>query len=277
MVELGIGYYPTHDSLPPAELARIAEQRGYTSLFFAEHTHVPVSCGDEVPRRIKHLHELFVAISSALEATSRLRVGSGICLVVERDPIITAKQVASLDVLSGGRLEFGVGAGWIREELRNHGTDPRTRMRLLGERVAAMRAIWTEDAASFAGEFVNFDPIWSWPKPAQRPHPPILVGGNGAKVVERVLEYGDAWMPNLMLGEDDGGDILRRAAEMWSRAERPIDLFVVRAPADAAVLEKLCGGRCRRAIHWLDPGGRDRVERQLDRWDAAIDEFTGET
>ncbi|MBS1887862.1 MAG: LLM class F420-dependent oxidoreductase [Actinobacteria bacterium] len=275
-MEFGIGYYPTHDSLPPAEVARIAEQRGYTSLFFAEHTHIPVSCGDEVQRRISHLYELFVAIMSAVGATSRLRVGSGVCLVGVRDPIITAKQVASVDDLSGGRFEFGVGAGWIREEMRNHGTDPRTRMRLIGERVAAMKAIWAADEAAFAGDFVNFDPLWSWPKPVQRPHPPILVGGNGPKVVERVLEYGDAWMPNLLLDKAGGDDILGRAKEMWARAERPIDLFVVRAPADPAVLEQLRGGGCRRAIHWLQSGGRDQVEAALDAWDGAIAEFTGE-
>ena len=137
-----------------------------------------------------------MAVTTALTATSRLRVGSGICLVVERDPIITAKEVASVDYLSGGRFEFGVGAGWNREEMANHGTDPRRRMALLRERVEAMKAIWTSDEASYAGEYVAFERIWSWPKPAQRPHPPILVGGNGPGVLDRVLAFGDAWFPN---------------------------------------------------------------------------------
>src|SRR3712207_4620034 len=133
------------------------------------------------------------ALPISAAATSRLRVGSGVCLVVERDPIITAKEVASVDVLSGGRLDFGVGAGWNREEMANHGTDPRTRMRLLRERMEAMQAIWTADEASFHGEFVSFERIWSWPKPLQRPWPPVLVGGGGPTVLDRVLAFGDAW------------------------------------------------------------------------------------
>ena len=128
--------------------------------------------GRPLPRRYAHTFDLFVAVTAALAATSRLRVGSGVCLVIERDPIITAKEVASVDFMSGGRFEFGVGAGWNREEMANHGTDPRVRMAVMRERIEAMKAIWTSDEASYAGEHVSFDRIWSWPKPAQRPHPP---------------------------------------------------------------------------------------------------------
>ena len=176
-MEFGIGYFPTHDAVGPGEVARLTEERGFESLFFAEHTHIPVSRDSEypgggaLPRKYIHTYDLFVALTAAAAATSRLRVGSGICLVVERDPITTAKEVASVDRLSGGRFEFGVGAGWNREEMANHGTDPRTRMRLLKERIEAMKAIWTQDEASYHGDFVSFDAIWSWPKPAQRPHP----------------------------------------------------------------------------------------------------------
>ena len=264
--------------MAPGALARLVQEHGQESLFFAEHTHIPASRespwpgGAELPRKYSHTYDLFVALTAAAVSTSSLRIGSGICLVVERDPITTAKEVASLDHLSGGRFEFGVGAGWNREEMANHGTDPRTRMRLMAERVAAMKAIWTEDEASYAGEFVSFERIWSWPKPAQRPHPPVLIGGNGPTVLERVLAYGDAWLPNY----GRGGDLIARATELRQRADRPIDFMVMNAPADAAVLEALQAAGCRRAVHWLPSRGRSGVEPALARWDAAIAELTGE-
>ena len=200
-MEFGVAIFPTHDAIRPGDIARLAEERGQESLFFPEHTHMPAShtphpSGQPLPRRYAHTFDLFVAVTAAVAATSRLRVGTGVCLVIQRDPIITAKEVASVDHLSGGRFEFGVGAGWNREEMANHGTDPRRRMAVMRERVEAMKAIWTQDEASYSGEFVRFDRIWSWPKPAQRPHPPVLVGGEGPTVLDRVLAFGDAWMPN---------------------------------------------------------------------------------
>ena len=200
-MDTGVAIFPTHDAIAPADMARLAEERGHESLFFPEHTHIPAARqtpwpgGRELPRKYAHTLDLFVAATAAVTATTRLRVGSGICLVIERDPITTAKEVASVDYLSGGRFEFGVGAGWNREEMANHGTDPRHRMALLRERVEAMKAIWTSDEASYAGEYVKFERIWSWPKPAQRPYPPVLVGGNGPGVLDRVLAFGDAWFP----------------------------------------------------------------------------------
>jgi probable F420-dependent oxidoreductase len=259
-------------------IARLVEERGQRSLFFTDHTHVPASRetpypgGGDLPRNYSHTYDLFVALTAAVAATSTLRVGSGICLVTERDPIITAKAVASLDHLSGGRFEFGVGAGWDREELRNHGTDPRTRMRLMAERIDAMKAIWTQEEASYQGEFVEFERIWSWPKPAQCPHPPVLVGGNGPTVLDRVLAFGDVWLPNY----SRGGDILERAKELGGRADRPIDLMVALVPADPAVLERLELGGCRRAVYWIPSGGLSTVERALERWESAIAELTGE-
>jgi probable F420-dependent oxidoreductase len=259
-------------------MARLVEDRGHESLFFAEHTHIPASRespfpgGGELPHKYSHTYDLFVALTAAAEATSRLRVGSGICLVIERDPIITAKEVASVDHLSGGRLEFGVGAGWNREEMRNHGTDPQTRMRLMSDRIAAMKAVWTQEEASYQGEFVQFDRIWSWPKPAQRPHPPVLVGGNGTTVLDRVLAFGDAWFPNYARG----GDIIGRAEELRTRADRPIDFMVIGVPADAAALERLQDAGARRLVHWIPAAGWATVERALDRWESAIAELTGQ-
>ncbi|HEY0317986.1 MAG TPA: LLM class F420-dependent oxidoreductase [Solirubrobacterales bacterium] len=275
-MDFGIGYFPTDDAVQPGELARMVEERGHESLFFAEHTHIPASRespypeGSELPRKYSHTYDLFVALTAAAAATSRLRVGSGICLVVERDPIITAKEVASVDRLSGGRFEFGVGAGWNREEMRNHGTDPRTRMRLLRERVEAMKAIWTEEKAGYHGEFVDFDRIWCDPKPVQRPHPPVLVGGNGPTVIDRVLAFGDAWFPNF------GEGILERIPELRSRAERPIDVMIMGAPADAGALERLQEAGCRRVARWVPSAGRPQIEAALEHWEAAIAEFTGE-
>jgi probable F420-dependent oxidoreductase len=215
---------------------------------------------------------LFVALTHAAAATSRLRIGSGICLVVERDPITTAKEVASVDHLSGGRFDFGVGAGWNREEMRNHGTDPSTRMALMRERVEAMKAIWTQDEASYDGRFVSFERIWSYPKPLQRPHPPVLVGGSGPTVLERVLAFGDAWLP---LYGADGAD-LDRVQELHAKAERPIGVEVMGVPAHAQAIDRVQRVGARRAIARLPSGGRSVVERELERWEAAIQEFTGE-
>jgi probable F420-dependent oxidoreductase len=276
-MDFGVAYFPTHDAVAPGVVARMAEEWGQDSLFFAEHTHIPASrespwpSGGPLPHKYSHTYDLFVALTAAAAATTRLRVGSGVCLVIERDPIVTAKEVASIDHLSGGRLEFGVGAGWNREEMSNHGTDPRTRMRLMRERVEAMKAIWTQDEASYHGDFVNFERIWCWPKPAQRPHPPVLVGGGGPTVLDRVLAFGDGWVPNYTADR-----LLERAAELRARAERPIDLHVMGVPADAAAIEKMRGGGCRRVIHWLPSAGTAELERTLGRWASAIAEFTGE-
>ena len=278
-MEFGIGYFPTHDAPSPGAVARLVEERGHESLFFAEHTHIPASReskfpgGGELPRKYSHTYDLFVGLTAAALATSSLRVGSGICLVVQRDPILTAKEVASIDHLSGGRFEFGVGAGWNREEMSNHGTDPRTRMRLMQERIEAMKAIWTEDEASYHGEFVDFDRIWSWPKPAQRPHPPVLVGGNGPTVTDRVLAFGDAWFPNYAGGAEN---LVTRWEELRARAERPIDFMVMGVPPEAAKLDQLREAGCRRVVHWLPSAGRAQLERALERWESAIAELTGE-
>jgi len=276
-MEFGVAIFPTHDAIAPADVARLAEERGYESLFFPEHTHIPASrdtphpSGRQLPRKYVHTYDLFVSVTAALTATSRLRVGSGICLVVERDPITTAKEVASVDFMSGGRFEFGVGAGWNREEMANHGTDPRKRMAVMRERIEAMKEIWTKDVASYSGEYVSFEAIWSWPKPAQRPHPPVLVGGDGPGVEGRVLGYGDAWFPNYAR---EG--ILERAAALRSHADRPVALMAMGIPADAKVLEEYANAGFQRVVRWLPSAGRGPVEQAMDRFEAAIAELHGE-
>jgi len=274
-MEFGVGYFPTFDGMKPGEVARLAEERGADAIYFAEHTHIPATetdrfPGQPLPNKYWKTYDLFVSLTAAAAATTRLRVASGICLVIERDPITTAKEVASVDHLSGGRLEFGVGAGWNRTEMKNHGTDPRVRMRVLKERVEAMKTIWTQDEASYAGRYVNFERIWSWPKPAQKPHPPVLVGGTGPTVLDRVLSFGDAWFPNY----HDG--ILDRIAELRARAERPIEVQVMSVPADPKVFEQLRDAGVRRVARWFPSGPRSRVEKAFDQWEAAIAEYNPE-
>ena len=277
-MKFGTAFFPTAEAMPPGELGRLVEERGHESLFFAEHTHIPASrrspwpAGGELPPKYARTYDPFVACTAVAAATTRLRVGTGICLVIERDPITTAKEVASVDRLSGGRFEFGVGAGWNREEMENHGTDPRRRMALMAERIEAMVAIWTEDEASYHGEHVNFDRIWSWPKPAQRPHPPILVGGTGPTVLDRVLRFGDAWFPNY--GESE--NLATRIEELRARAERPIEVQVMSAPASPAKLEQLAELGVSRVARWLPSGKRSVVEPALERWEKAIAELYGE-
>jgi probable F420-dependent oxidoreductase len=278
-MDAGVAYFPTHDAVGPGEVARLVEDRGHRWLMYAEHTHIPAARetpwgGREgappLPAKYAKTYDLFVAMATSLAATSALRVGSGICLVTQRDPIITAKEVASLDHLSGGRFEFGVGAGWNREEMADHGTDPRTRMRLMRERILAMKEIWTQHEASFHGEFVHFDRIWCDPKPLQRPHPPILVGGDGPTVFDRVLEYGDAWMPNHR------GGILERIAELRERAGRDVPVVVMGPPTEAAVLEAYAEAGVERVLFWLPSARRSLIERRLDEVEAVMAELAGE-
>src|ERR687884_170253 len=222
-VDFGVAIFPTDYAIDPVALGRLAEERGFESLLFPEHTHIPTSRrtpyrgGGELPRQYSHTYDPFVALGAAAAVTERIRLGTGICLIIQRDPIVTAKEVASLDRLSGGRFLFGVGAGWNEEEMENHGTDPRRRFGIMRERVEAMKAIWTSDEAEYHGRYVDFDPIWSWPKPLQEPHPPILVGGTGERVLDRVVAFGDGWLPNRV---DDPGALNRRIEELSRRAER---------------------------------------------------------
>ena len=200
-MDVGLAIFYTGDVQHPAELAQRAEQAGYESLMVTEHTHIPVSAGmvardgGPLAEYYRRTYDPFVALSFAAAATEKLVIGTSVCLVIEHDPIVLAKQIASLQNLSGGRFVFGVGAGWNKQEMLNHGTDPATRHGNMRERVEAMKAIWADDEAEYHGKHVDFDPIWQWPKPD--PAPPVLIGGNGPRVEDRVLRYGDGWMPNM--------------------------------------------------------------------------------
>ncbi len=269
-MDFGAAYFATDYSIDVMELARVLEERGFESLFLADHTHIPVSRrspwpgGPELPRHYWHTLDPFVALAAAAAVTSRIRLGTGICLVVERDPIITAKEVASLDLLSGGRAILGVGAGWNGEEMENHGTDFATRFRLLRERVLAMREVWTSDEAEFHGELVDFDPIWSWPKPVQRPHPPVLVGGSGAGTLRRVVDYGDGWMP--IPGR---GSIVERIPELQELAAAagrpPIPVTIYGAPPDPATLDHYRAAGVSRCVFVVPSVAREEALPELDR------------
>ena len=271
-MKFGIAMFPTDYAVEPATLAQLVEERGFESLWFPEHTHIPISrrtpypAGGELPRAYSRTYDPFVALTAAAAATERLRVATGICLVVERDPIVTAKEVASLDRLSGGRFIFGVGAGWNREEMEDHGTDPDRRFGLMRERAEAMKAIWTNEEAEYHGEQVDFGPIWCWPKPLQLPHPPIVVGGNGPKVLDRVLGYGDEWMPNRVPPEALPGrieELQRRAAEA-GRGRIPVTWSG--AKPDPAEVERLIDAGVDRITFYVKPEDAGQVERALDRY-----------
>jgi probable F420-dependent oxidoreductase len=273
-MRFGIAMFPTEYAIRPDALGRALEERGFESFWAPEHTHIPASRrspwpgGPNLPREYWHSYDPFVALGMAAAVTTRLRLGTGICLVVERDPIVTAKAVATLDHLSGGRFLFGIGGGWNAEEMENHGTDFKKRWRVLRERVLAMKEIWTREEAEFHGEFVNFDKIWSHPKPAQKPHPPIVMGGDGATTFDRIAEFGDAWMP-IARGTANPVAKIGALHERLARAGRdprqvPVSIFGARP--DRAALDALAGAGVERAIFLVPSEGPDKVLPLLDAY-----------
>mgnify|MGYP001220365273 FL=1 len=262
-MDFGAMMFCTDFSIRPDDLAKLLEDRGFESMWVPEHSHIPADRrspwpgGAELPQEYWHTYDPFVALTAAAAATTTLKVGTGICLVIERDPIMMAKEVASVDRLSNGRFIFGIGGGWNREEMANHGTRSRSRWRLLRERILAMKEIWTREEAEFHGEFVNFDKMWAYPKPVQRPHPPILMGGDGPTTFDRVVEYCDGWMP--ISGRPQSGwpslqekiAMLRRQAEEAGRDPASINITTFRGP-DGSPPEP-------DAIRRLEEAGVDRV------------------
>jgi len=281
-MKFGITTFPTDYSIRPDELARAVEERGFDSLFLPEHTHIPASRrtpwpgGSELPREYSHIVDPFVALMAAAAHTRKLLVATGICLAIQHDPIVLAKTIASLDFLSGGRFIFGIGGGWNREEMENHGTEPRRRWSILRERVLAMKEIWTKDEAEFHGKYVNFDPIWSWPKPARKPHPPVYVGGDGPGTLARVVEYGDAWMPIMMPGRNQTplSERIKTLQEMAAAAGRgPIPVTVFGAPARPEVISHYAEIGVERCILWVPSQPAAEVLPHLDRYASLVEEF----
>jgi probable F420-dependent oxidoreductase len=271
----GLTIFPTDYSIHPAELGRAAEERGFESLWVAEHSHIPCSRktpwpgGAELPKMYYDVVDPFVALSMAAAATTKLKVGTGICLVIQRDPIQTAKEVASLDLLSGGRFLFGVGGGWNVEEMANHGTRFETRWKLLRERIEAMKKIWTEKQAAYRGELVSFDPLFAWPKPVQKPHPPIHVGGAFPGGMRRALRYGDGWIPLMGRGDDDVLKHLPVLREEAAKAGRSLDGFEVTiygAPPDGEKLRPLRDAGLTRVLFFVPPVAKNETLKVLDAY-----------
>lgn len=273
-MKFGISIFATDYSVHPSELAREIEMRGFESVWLPEHTHIPVNTkspfpgGGEIPKQYWHTHDLFVALSFAAAATTRLKVASGICLLIEHDPIITAKKIASLDSLSGGRFLFGIGGGWNAEEMADHGTDFKKRWRILRERVLAMKEIWANDEAEFHGEFVDFDKILSFPKPVQKPHPPILMGGFGPRTFDRVVEFSDGWLPIGISPADMGGHIreLHAKAEAAGRSPEEISVtYITRPHVSKKDIETLTEAGVERIVFSTPVGPRSVVLPALDK------------
>ncbi len=272
-MEVGTFYFPTDYGIDVAELAKALEERGFDSLYVPEHTHIPLSRrtpwpgGGELPKCYSHTHDPFVALAIAAAVTKKLKVGTGILLVPQHEPIATAKAIASLDQLSGGRFIFGIGAGWNEDEMSNHGVKYATRYKQMREHVLAMKDLWTKEAASYHGEFVNFDPVWSWPKPAQRPHPPILLGGESDHTLRRIVEYCDGWLPRTRKGFDAAESMarLRRMAEQKGRDFKSLTVTVFGAPTNEGALDGYRKAGIQGALLSIPDLGRDDILRHLDK------------
>lgn len=280
-MKFGITMFPADYAVDVVTLGRAVEERGFDSLFLPEHTHIPTSRrtpwpgGAELPREYSHTLDPFVALGAVAAATKDLLLGTGICLVMQRDPITLAKEVASVDFLSGGRVLFGIGGGWNEDEMENHGTDPRQRWKILRERIMAMKEIWTAQEAEYHGRFVNFDPIWSWPKPAQKPHPPIYVGGDGPHTFRRIIDYGDAWMPipgRNPVPLSERVHILQRMAKDAGRD--PIPVTVYGTPARPEVINHYAESGIDRCVFSLPPVVEADAMLLLDRYAAIISDFS---
>ena len=275
-MDFGAMMFSTDYSIRPDDLARLLEDRGFESMWVPEHSHIPADRrspwpgGDDLPQEYWHTYDPFVALTAAAAVTTNLKLGTGVCLVIERDPIMMAKEVASVDRLSGGRFIFGIGGGWNAEEMANHGTRFRSRWRLLRERVLAMKEIWAKDEPEYHGEFVNFDKLWAYPKPVQQPHPPILMGGDGATTFDRVVEFCDGWMP-VGGGSAEGPSLaekialLRRQAEEAGRDPTSINVTTFGIRPDPDVIERMKSAGVDRVVFGLPSAERDTLVPIIDQ------------
>ena len=274
-MKYGAMMFSTDYSIRPDDLAKMLEERGFESMWVPEHTHIPANRqsawpgGGELPKDYWHTYDPFVALTAAAAVTNEIKLGTGICLMIERDPITTAKEIASLDLISNGRFIFGIGGGWNSEEMEDHGTDFRTRWRLLRENILAMKQIWTADEAEFHGEYVNFDKMWAYPKPLQKPHPPILMGGDGPTTFDRVVEYCDGCMP---IGSRNSGGpslsekiaLLKRQASEAGRDPESLDITSFGVRPDPELVARLEESGVNRIIFTLPSEERAQVTPLID-------------
>lgn len=272
-MHFGASMFCTDYSMTPAELGPALEERGFESFWAPEHSHIPSSRlspwggGPELPKRYYDVIDPFVGLATAAMTTKKLKLATGVCLIIQRDPIQLAKEVATLDYLSGGRFIFGIGAGWNREEMADHGANPKTRIKLMAERVAMLKTIWTETEPAFKGEFQSFEPMMTWPKPVQKPHPPILVGGAMPHAARRAIAYGDGWMP---LG-GRGADVLsqlprfRQMAEEAGRDPESIPVSISAVAMDEDLLKRYRDAGVERVMFSLESEMAEKVLPVLDK------------
>jgi probable F420-dependent oxidoreductase len=277
-MRIGLFAFSTDYSMPIDRLAVAAEERGFDSIWLPEHTHIPANRrtaypgGGELPKEYSHTLDPFVALGIAAGVTSELKLATGICLAIEHHTLTLAKTVATLDHVSNGRVLLGLGAGWNREEMENHGTDYGSRFAKLEEQMAALRTIWTEDEASFHGQFEHFDKVWSWPKPVQRPHPPLVLGGETDYTLRRIVRLADGWLPRAMKPQivTEGMQKLRRFAADAGRDPDAISVSAFAPPAKDEVVSEFRDTGVARTILMLPPRDEDDTLRRLDRYAAWV-------
>jgi probable F420-dependent oxidoreductase len=276
-MKIGVLIFATDYAIKMDELARELEDRGYESLFVPEHTHIPASRdsawpgGADLPKEYSHTYDPFVSLSFAAAVTKKLKLGTGICLLPQRDTITTAKSVASLDHMSNGRFLFGIGGGWNVEEMNQHGTEYKTRFARMKEQVQAMKSLWSEEEAQFHGDFVNIEPTWQHPKPVQTP-PPVLLGGESDYTLRRVVDYCEGWLPRARHGFDAAENMqrLKNIADEAGRDFSTLTVNIFGAAPDAAVLDSYREAGIHRAILPLPPAGTDKVLSVLDKYEPLL-------
>jgi probable F420-dependent oxidoreductase len=280
-MQVGAGIFFTDYAMPAQEVGPALEQRGFESVWAPEHSHIPLSrvspfpSGGELPKEYYDAMDPFVSLSTMASVTRTLKLGTGVCLIIQRDTIQTAKLVASLDQVSGGRFLFGIGGGWNQDEMEDHGTDFKTRFKKMGEQVAAMKAIWTQTKPSYEGQFVKFPPMMTWPKPVQKPHPPVIVGGAFPFAAKRAIAYGDGWIPHRARPQyGDVADFLpefRKMAQEAGRDPASIPITIWGATEDADLLRRYQDLGVSRVVVSLPSKPADVLLPRLDRWAALIE------
>lgn len=268
-MDIGLFVVATGSSMPLVDLAPAAEQRGFESLWFPEHSHIPLDStypgGIPIPKDYAHTLDPFICLTAAATTTQKIKLGTGICLVIQRDTIFTAKQVATLDLISNGRFEFGIGAGWNEKEMAHHGTDYKSRFDKMADQIKAMKVIWGQEVAEYHGPFVDFNPSWSWPKPVQTPHPPILLGGESIHTLRRVVDYCDGWLPRLR----DPELVLKGMAQlkqMATDAGREIPVSVFATPPKAEIIKQFSDAGAKRCIILLPADNATNTLARLDEY-----------
>jgi probable F420-dependent oxidoreductase len=280
-VEFGITMFHTDRAVSPARLAVLVEELGFESLFLPEHSHVPTDrssafpSAPELPEDLYRLHDPLESLAAAAVVTERILLGTSVLVVPDHDPIMLAKRISTIDHLSNGRVVFGVGAGWNREEMANHGSDPDKRFTIMRERVEAIKLIWTNEVAEYHGKCVNIAPMRQWPKPVQKPHPPVLVGGTGARVADRVLRYGDGWIASgrHLDGEALGARVQALQDRAAALGRDPIPVTMQQATPSAEAIEGYIKMGLDRVTLRVEPGDEGSVREQLERLAALVAPF----